>query len=306
MADVPLVVASAVIFPEPEQRPASPPANLKRRASSPSTETSKRPRLSPLTSNNDGPKTTASLPRDQPEDRTADRRKSGQLEERKRGKRLFGALLGTLSQSSSSTALNRRSEIEKKQLAKLRLQAEEDDEKKRLKREELTKLRMIEQVKYDKQSMNIRHSNMLAQAHFLQTKSQPKLYYKPWEMLPSQEERIKTQIVEAEAAIEKESETWDFDHPAEKKEEPAVAGAKNEETSEPANTNGDTVGPFTDKDKAFSPQTTVEDTNMGDHDACAPETIETIMKPNEPPEGSKDHHDEGDDVVEGEEDTVIY
>ena len=125
-------------------------------------------------------------------------------------------------------------------------------------------------------------------------------------MLPSQEERIKTQIVEAEAAIEKESETWDFDHPAEKKEEPAVAGAKNEETSEPANTNGDTVGPFTDKDKAFSPQTTVEDTNMGDHDACAPETIETIMKPNEPPEGSKDHHDEGDDVVEGEEDTVIY
>jgi hypothetical protein len=36
-------------------------------------------------------------------------------EDRKRGQRLFGGLLGTLSQSSSSAAQRRRADIEKKQ-----------------------------------------------------------------------------------------------------------------------------------------------------------------------------------------------
>jgi len=75
------------------------------------------------------------------------------LEERKRGQRLFGALLGTLSQSSSSTAQKRRSDIEKKQQAKLNLQAEEQNEKKNQKLEALKVVRRREQKKYDKQSV---------------------------------------------------------------------------------------------------------------------------------------------------------
>ena len=75
-------------------------------------------------------------------------------EERKRGRRLFGALLGTLSQSSSSsTAQKRRSDIEKKQQAKLKRQTEEVDERKKEKLEALTKARRREQRIYDRQSV---------------------------------------------------------------------------------------------------------------------------------------------------------
>lgn len=86
--------------------------------------------------------------------RPPDRRRSGQMEERKRGQRLFGALLSTLSQSSSSTAQKRRTDIEKKQQAKLKLQAEEYDEEKKLRLEALVEIRRREQRKYDKQSVS--------------------------------------------------------------------------------------------------------------------------------------------------------
>lgn len=76
------------------------------------------------------------------------------MEERKRGQRLFGALLGTLSQSSSSTAQKRRTDIEKKQQAKLKLQAEEQDEKKKQKLEALLVVRRREQRKFDEQSVH--------------------------------------------------------------------------------------------------------------------------------------------------------
>ncbi len=141
-------VASAVILPEDTtERPLSTSPTLKRRQSSFSDERSKRLRLDNGQSN-DSRNSPAS-----PLDRASDRRKSGQLEERKRGQRLFGALLGTLSQSSSSTAQKRRTDIEKKQQAKLKLQAEEQDEKKKQKREALLIIRRREQVKYDKQSV---------------------------------------------------------------------------------------------------------------------------------------------------------
>ena len=77
------------------------------------------------------------------------------MEERKRGQRLFGALLGTLSQSSSSTAQKRRTDIEKKQQAKLKVQAEEQDEKKRMKREAIDTVRKGVQKKYDRQSVRL-------------------------------------------------------------------------------------------------------------------------------------------------------
>lgn len=77
------------------------------------------------------------------------------MEERKRGQRLFGALLGTLSQSSSSTAQKRRTDIEKKQQAKLKLQADEYDEKKKQRLEALMAVRRREQKKFDEQSVGL-------------------------------------------------------------------------------------------------------------------------------------------------------
>ena len=75
------------------------------------------------------------------------------MEERKRGQRLFGALLGTLSQSSSSTAQKRRTDIERKQQAKLKSQADELDEKKRQRLDAIWEVRRREQIKYDRQSV---------------------------------------------------------------------------------------------------------------------------------------------------------
>jgi len=126
---------------------ASPERSLKRRQSSISEYDVKRPRLS-----TDG---TGSSARESPLDdgRRAVRRQNGQLEERKRGQRLFGALLGTLSQSSSA-AHNRRADIEKRQRAKLKQQADEVSQRQQDRLEELTATRRREQKKLDQQSVS--------------------------------------------------------------------------------------------------------------------------------------------------------
>lgn len=140
-------VASAVIVPEMDHQPLHSPSSGKRRGSSFSQDSSKRPKLSSESTHDRVDPATAT-------DRISDRRKSGQLEERKRGQRLFGALLGTLSQSSSSTAQKRRTDIEKKQQAKLKEQAEEYDEQKKQRLESIMAARRKEQKKYDKQSVS--------------------------------------------------------------------------------------------------------------------------------------------------------
>ena len=152
-------VASAVILPEAEEVPAP---SLKRRKSSVSEhEDSKRRRVSyDEDVSKEEPAVSASV---RAEARNG-RLEGGQVaEERKRGRRLFGALLGTLSQSSSSsTAQKRRSDIEKKQQAKLKQQTEEADERKKEKLEALTKAREKEQRLYDKQSVRFRDERRIS------------------------------------------------------------------------------------------------------------------------------------------------
>ena len=127
-------------------------------------------------------------------------------------------------------------------------------------------------------------------------------YFKPWELLPSQEERIKAQVEDAEETIDKDRDQWDKEHPASQRQE-----RKEEKTDSPrirgpisSNSDGDTVGFPEEKEKPSSPSPD-EDTNM--NGAPPPENQ---LKVTEPPEGPKDHVDDGGEVVEGEEDTVIY
>ena len=149
-------VASAVVLPETEDQSQPPTPSLKRKHSSVSDSGSKRLRLSQDGSSNRRGSTAMSPPHSAREDRLSERRKSGHgQEDRKRGQRLFGALLGTLSQSSSSTANKRRADIEKKQQAKLRLQTEEETEKKKAKLEELMAVRRREQKNYNMQSVRL-------------------------------------------------------------------------------------------------------------------------------------------------------
>ncbi|KAI9803251.1 MAG: hypothetical protein M1825_002042 [Sarcosagium campestre] len=194
-----VTIASAVIVPELPDSPPISPSVVKRRQSSVSESTSKRARIEPESL--DGAATNG-------DERNNGRKKNGQAEEKKRGQRLFGALLGTLSQSSPTNAQRRRADIEKKQQAKLKIQEEAFSEKQKTDLEELMRVRRREQKKYDEQSMRIRHSNLLATANFLRTTSEPYLYYKPWELLPNEEARIKKQVEEATATVDREAEAY--------------------------------------------------------------------------------------------------
>ncbi|KAB2578964.1 Pinin/SDK/MemA protein [Lasiodiplodia theobromae] len=302
MADDEPVIASAVVVPE-SSAPASPRDNpQKRRQSSVSEAGSKRPRLSIDDTNNDsqdGPRHQ----NDSPTDRRADRRRSGAVEERKRGQRLFGALLGTLSQSSSTAAQRRRADIDKKQQEKLKLQAQEFDQRKKQRLEELMVVRRREQKKFDEQTMRIRHSNILAQAHFLQTKTEPKLFYKPWELRPEEEDIIKAQVEEAEASIERELAEFERRKQAEEEATPE------KEADAEAHKTEDMVGSEQANEPPKSPQ-------EQDNAATSDDQVDPVSHPDSQENGhaakdhdnkAKEHHDDhGEEVLEAEEDTVIY
>ncbi|MCJ1227621.1 hypothetical protein MMC12_004277 [Toensbergia leucococca] len=292
-------VASAVILPEPEEILSSLQGPTKRRQSSVSEGATKRPRLSHGTGH-DREDAPASPPLTTP-DRTSERRKSGQMEERKRGQRLFGALLGTLSQSSSSTAQKRRIDIERKQQAKLKLQAEEFDEKKKERLEALMAIRRREQKKYDKQSMQIRHSNHLAAAQFLQTKAEPKLYYKPWELSPGDEAKIKAQIEQAQEFINEE--TLQFETDSTVNDEAQLSDTIDELVKSPEVKTevSETVGHATNLAEPSEPATHGDTNHIPSLDSNASKSHE------EPVEALKENGDDGGEIVlEGEEDTVIY
>lgn len=201
MAQEQIAIASAVVLPD--DAPPSP--GHKRRISSVSGSDPKRRRLGADEHDDDNVRVHEDDPGHASPERGNGRRANGQAEERKRGQRLFGALLGTLSQNhSSSTAQRRRADIEKKQQTKLKQQAEEYDARKREELDRLRAARRREQKRFDEQSMRIRHSNMLAMAHCLCTSTEPRLYYKPWKLSQAEELRIAAQIDEAEAVIEGE------------------------------------------------------------------------------------------------------
>ncbi|MCJ1247998.1 hypothetical protein MMC30_005213 [Trapelia coarctata] len=297
MAEGQLLVASAVILPDTTEQ-VSPPLSSKRRQSSVSEIDSKRPRLSKESSLDqaDGRSPPPAKPKRNPK-----QDESRKLEERKRGKRLFGALLGTLAQSSSSTAQKRRLDIEKKQQAKLKQQAEEHDELKKQRLDALMEIRRQEQKKYNKQSMQIRHSNLLATAHFLQTKAEPKLYYKPCDLLSDDEAKIKSQIEAAETTVERETAEFKAQDPEAIKTLRQQEAKVSMDLVDHPSQDLETVGQVTN---AEGPNDPLQDSNAN-HLSTLP--VEHTVESSATSDVSKDHVDDGGEVLmEGEEDTVIY
>jgi hypothetical protein len=107
---------------------------------------------------------------------------------------LFGGLLSTLSQTSTSSQQKKRLEVERRQHERAQQRRIEVDKSKAERLAKLTHQRKIEQVKLDEQvvwnlhyylnydmelliskQMHTRHSNMLAMARHLQTRSEPKI-----------------------------------------------------------------------------------------------------------------------------------
>jgi hypothetical protein len=115
-------IASAVVLPEPEEEPplaASPPNPHKRRQSSVTEDSAKRPRFE-----------DDDVPTARRESATESKPEVPTRRERGRERRLFGAALGALSQNSATAGQKRRLEIEKRQLAQRKLEDEESEQRK--------------------------------------------------------------------------------------------------------------------------------------------------------------------------------
>ncbi|TVY81705.1 hypothetical protein LSUE1_G002302 [Lachnellula suecica] len=292
-------VESEVVAPSAAlEAPEPPAAGAKRRQSSEPEPASKRAKVDESITEPTKEESRADLPARRPSIKPEDKktgsgglekRKSSIQEERKRGQRLFGGLLSTLSQSTPNGQQKRRQEIEKRQQEKAKQQKVEDEGRRAQRLADLKAVRTAEQVIFDGRSMRIRHTNMLAMAQFLTTKTQPKLYYKPWELRPEEEERIKEQIAEAEVVIEREVEKFDARHPKPREEESTSKEKANitfkEMVGEPrtespsvsnaVDTTNDTAAQVTQSDQALAEKQSLEEHN-------------------------------GEVVVENEEDTVIY
>ncbi|KAJ5431368.1 Pinin/SDK/MemA protein [Penicillium cf. griseofulvum] len=219
MSEGPETLASAVAVPSQDIPTESPELTSKRRKSSISEYDTKRRRLS--STDNTSPHSQRRRPssppptKDESVETKPTRPRGGRDEDRKRGQRLFGGLLGTLSQSSSSAAQRRRADIEKKQQEKLKSLDAEYGELKKRRKEQRDEIRRREMPLYEREVMQTRHSNMLAMAHFHKTRAEPALYYKPWQPRPGDESVIKQQIEEAEATIAREVAEFEARYPPE-------------------------------------------------------------------------------------------
>ncbi|KAF2735950.1 hypothetical protein EJ04DRAFT_511398 [Polyplosphaeria fusca] len=198
-------IASAVVLPEPEEpeQPQQPqalppsPTSLKRRQSSVSEQETKRQRVN-STDDDLARRTSTSITDAAPP--VTKRRERG------RERRLFGNVLDALSKTTVTPAQKRRSEIEKKQQTQRKIEEQESSQKKLELDKQRTARRLKEHETFERESMRIRHENVLHMAHFLRTKAEPHLYYKPWETTQDEDDRIQDQIAEARDIIRQEQE----------------------------------------------------------------------------------------------------
>ncbi|EFQ27067.1 uncharacterized protein GLRG_02238 [Colletotrichum graminicola M1.001] len=205
-------------------------------------------------------------------------------EEKKRGKRLFGGLLSTLSQTNSGSQHKKRREIEQRQHEKAQKQRAEDEKRRTEKLARITEARWQEQIKFDEKAMKSRHAGMVAMAHSLRTKAWPPIYYRPWKFTKEQEDEIDAQIRDAKATVARETEAF-----RERKDEHERRyGQSRLPTRDelPAPTNIEDLA----KTHAEPPAAAAPEAPAVTHDAPSP----------------SHQHDEPGDVVEDAEDMVIY
>ncbi|KAJ5584981.1 uncharacterized protein N7459_004781 [Penicillium hispanicum] len=321
-------LASAVAVPDPDTVRQSPEFPAKRRKSSVAEHEPKRRRLSAQGElSPQSQRRRPSSPGPAQDERTERKpaRRGGREEERKRGQRLFGALLGTLSQSSPSAAQKRRADIEKRQQDKLKSQADEYDELKKRRNERREVIRKKEKPFYEREVMQTRHSNLVATAHFLKTRTEPVLYYKPWQLRSGDEDVIREQVEEAEATVAREVAEFDARYPPEafERDELEPILASQDEQEQPAEHRDLERQPQTEaapekppiakpeaasKESQGTTETVGEQTNRDQ----ASRTDTSPTNGNNTPTGHEqdDVHrgadDDGGEVEEDNEDTVIY
>ncbi|KAK1971575.1 hypothetical protein LZ32DRAFT_605088 [Colletotrichum eremochloae] len=231
------------------------------------------------------PSTTDSRPRNGDAGANTTRRTPlSKDEEKKRGKRLFGGLLSTLSQTNSGSQHKKRREIEQRQHERAQKQRAEDEKRRTERLARITEARWQEQIKFDEKAMKSRHAGMVAMAHSLRTKAWPPIYYRPWKFTKEQEDEIDAQVQDAKATVAREIEAF-----KERKEEHERRYGQSR---------------LPTRDDAPTP-TNIEDlakTHSGppvEAASEAPAVTHDVPSPSH-------QHDESGDVVEDAEDMVIY
>ncbi|KAG9951883.1 hypothetical protein KCU85_g2469, partial [Aureobasidium melanogenum] len=309
-------VASAVVLPDatpssPRRSPdrsqtPEPRAGTKRRQSSAPRDSPKRQRLSP----------SPDRSRQEEHARPArERRPVKPVDEKKRTQRLFGGLLGGLGQTrpANAQAAKRQAEQEER-----RRQKEQELSERQTERLELLNVaRRKEQRRVDKASMRIKHESMKAMSNFLVTLTEPKLYFKPWELLPEQEDQINRQREDVDVQIDQELD--DFDQVRQRwQKEDANGHTDHQDTAtrdEQEASNGtnhaavSTTEPADDQDQGgvADPETEPASTLS----AIATESTEDKQAQEQAADDADRQRkesidDTGDIVVEADEDTVIY
>lgn len=133
------------------------PSTKRQRSHSPEIAPPKRPRRSDGSAAS--PSTIGASPaaieplKQEPAPDPRERRKNSIQEEKKRGQRLFGGLLSTLSRSTPDGQQKRRAEIEKRQAAKAAQQAIDNKAREAEKLAKLKEVRRKQQIKVDEESV---------------------------------------------------------------------------------------------------------------------------------------------------------
>lgn len=325
-----VMISSAVVIPEQDpthDHNGSPSPTLKRKLSQHEDNLRKRPRVDTDALNYDDPTKSPSQGRVKSPNTTSPlRQRSSALspdggsatEEKKRSQRLFGSLLGTLSQSAVKTnpAHKKRDEIEARQRERLKREKDEQEAEQRRKKDDLVRRRRCEQEAWLQQSIRIKQQNLRIMAGFLKTKSEPVLYYRPWELRQEEEEQIKRQKEEVEKSIR--SEIVDEQEPVDKQN---LRDSNGQRISDNADQHMTEEKAKSAPDKSLghsqehSPNGKLEqkqnndeksnDQHSMDSDASMSTQKESASKQrNDDKTKDDDHH--GEELVEGQEDDVIY
>ncbi|KAJ4298307.1 hypothetical protein N0V90_006207 [Kalmusia sp. IMI 367209] len=290
-------IASAVVLPEEHADsppPTAPsPTGTKRRQLSISEHGAKRARLNghdAPTQRRESVDSNAKAPAPPPKGR-----------ERGRERRLFGAALGALSQNSATAAQKRRTEIEQRQRAQRKLEEEESEQRKQERRAKRKAQRWKEHRQFETDS-----------------------YYKPWETVPEEDDRIRKQIAEAHDIIRREREDYEAASQQHAERERHVSrdghmGSSAEETHSGKEHNAETPpkpaaanGAPTNGSNTFPKNPESKDDHAealaGESTDVKPASKENTIAGHEATDdvGKEAMDENGEEVVEAAEDTVIY
>ncbi|KAH8176117.1 pinin/SDK/memA/ protein conserved region domain-containing protein [Sarocladium implicatum] len=224
-------------------------------------------------------------------------------DEKKRNKRLFGGLLSTLSQSASNNpAQKRRLEIERRQQERLQKQKDEDERLRRERGGRRETGRNRDGVSWEEEKMQNRHRRMLGQARFLKTKARPTVYYLPAKPTAQHDERIEEQIRSTQRLIEREEDEFEerrrahndkSGRPRSRDMQPEPISSMAPQPPEAGSSNG-----------RGAERHTVEEPSK--EEPALRKSTTTTRPTAEEKHTHGDQEESGDEVMDAEEDMVIY